>query len=334
MNSGNKNIILAIIILGVVFIAGIIYLSPGNQPEKPLKKVRVQLKWRHQAQFAGFYAADQLGYYKERGIEVELIPGGPGVNIQQALIDSEVDFTVMGGFDALLLHNSEAPVKVVQSIYQVSPSVFISPAELGISKIEDFAGRKIGMSSHAENIVMLNTMMKNKGVDSSTITEVNRKDTLNELMDGKYDITACYIINELLAAKKKNIPMSIFLPSDYGVNAYGDVLVTTDNLIETNKDLVRRFIEATLLGWEYMIENPEEAPHFVAKYNPDMDFEHEQMMMLESLPLLLPSNSHFGHMDAAVWQSMADMLLENDLVDSAIESKNIFLNDFCCARYH
>ncbi|MFH1047086.1 MAG: ABC transporter substrate-binding protein [Patescibacteria group bacterium] len=336
MKKSQIGIILLIIALGAAFIASIFYFS-GDKILRPMKldKVRVQLKWLHQSQFAGFYAADQLGYYAAQGIEVELLPGGPTVDVNSfdSLADGSVDFSVVGGFDLLLGAAAGYDAVALMSIYQSTPTVFMSPSERGINKIEGFVGEKIGIQQ-PEQRAIYRSMMKNKGLDFSGVREYAAAYDLQEQLKLEYNIMPGYIINEYLSALENGIEMNVFKPSDYGVDVYGDVLVASKEWLNANQDLVQRFVRATENGWGYTIVHPDLVPEIVSHYNPQADHNHELLMMTESLSLLLPPGSHFGHMDDTTWKAMSDMLFDNGLIDEPAKINDIYDTSFMSINRH
>lgn len=105
--------------------------------------VTVQLKWVHQAQFAGFYVALERGYYTEENLEVRLVPGGRDINIAQAVAGGQADFGVLAAEDILINRNNGLPLKAIATIYRRSAVVFLSKADSGITRPKDFLGKTV-----------------------------------------------------------------------------------------------------------------------------------------------------------------------------------------------
>src|SRR5690606_21586750 len=131
----------------VILLAFLIFSLPfGNEIQaQDLKTVRLQLKWYHQFQFAGYYAAQQQGYYKDAGIDVELLEGNPDNPPVDNVLSGIADFGVTGS-DIMNLHVAKKPVVVISSIFQHSPYVFLTLADKKINSLTDLVGKKVMVS--------------------------------------------------------------------------------------------------------------------------------------------------------------------------------------------
>ena len=136
----NKTRIFLEILLSLA-LAALAACSPNPTPA--LTPITVQLVWTHQAQFAGFYAADQNGYYTDEGLAVTLLEGGATVDHWNAVLDGAAQFGIAGGDELILARSEGKPVRAIATIYRRSPTVFISLKDAGITRPEDFAGKKV-----------------------------------------------------------------------------------------------------------------------------------------------------------------------------------------------
>ena len=140
--------------------------------------------------------------------------------------------------------------------------------------------------------------------------------------NGEIDVYPGFVINEPDTIRRAGYEVNVILASDYGVNEYADVLFTTEEMIDQNPDLVRRFVRAMLQGWEYAIEHPTETVDAVMEHTPNSDRGHQEAMLETTVRLVRPGGFTVGAMDAAVWQKMADTLLEYGVISTPVDVAN------------
>ena len=230
-----------------------------REAERPLDEVTVQLGWYHQAQFAGFYAADQNGYYEEEGLDVALRPNaGPGTDIPAVVGDGEADFGTIAGAALVSARSHGVPVTAVAVIQRRSPVVLVARADSGIRRPADLPGRTIRKLDPGTAPTFA-AMMGSLGLDPATVHQVDVEFDLDAFAKGQVDAYAVYITSLLPAVHERGLDLNVIYPDDYGVHLYGDTLFATDEAIRENPELVLRFVRATLRGWQWAIENAQEA---------------------------------------------------------------------------
>jgi ABC-type nitrate/sulfonate/bicarbonate transport system substrate-binding protein len=301
--------------------------SSGDEA-KDLKKVVLRLKWVHQAQFAGFYAAVEQGYYKEAGLDVEIYPGGPDFPSVQMVASGSEHFGVTGADQILLAREKGVPVKAVSAIYRETPFVLFTLKESGLTKVEDLVGHKVGVKLGGNEELTYRAMVKSAGVDAKAIEEMPVKYDLSPLLSGQVKAWPGYVINEVLAAQEQGREVNIIKPGDYGINFYADTLFTTEELMEKDPELVKHFVQASMKGWAYALEHPEEAAAYGLKYADNLNLEHEVNMMKASIPLLQPDNLPLGKMDAKEWETLQNSLMELGFLKSEQPLGEVFTNEF------
>ncbi len=293
-----------------------------------LKKVVLRLKWVHQAQFAGFYAAVKQGFYEEAGLDVEIRPGGSDFPSVQMVASGSEEFGVTGADQILLAREKGVPVKAVSTIYRETPFVLFSLKESGISTMEDLAGQRVGVKLGGNEELTFRAMVESAGVDAKSIEEMPIKFDLSPLLSGQVKAWPGYVINEVLAVEELGHEVNIIKPGDYGINFYADTLFTTENLIEKDPELVEGFVQASMKGWAYALENPEEAAAYGLEYADNLTIEHETNMMKASMPMLQPENLPLGKMDEAAWATLQESLMGLGFQKSGQAMEDVFTNEF------
>jgi NitT/TauT family transport system substrate-binding protein len=298
---------------------------------KALTPITVQLKWLHQAQFAGFYAADQNGYYAAEGLKVGFLEGGPTADLEKPVLDGAAHFGVTDAEKIIAARTEGKPLCAIAVIYRRNPLVFISLADSGITKPEDFVGKTIQVDSASTPI--LQAMTANVGINPDQYTEVSLPDNLQALESGQVQVTISYITNEVITLREAGYKFNIILPDDYGVHSYADTIITTDDMIKKEPDLVLRFLRATLKGWTYAIENSNMVAPIVAKYNPKADLQHETTQMTASIPLVNTGEDHIGWMKPEIWTGMEQVLRKQGIITAPTDVTRVYTMQFLEESY-
>jgi len=302
-----------------------------QEVEKPPDEVTVQLKWTHDAQFGGFYAADQKGYYAAEGLAVTLLPGGPDIDVLRSVVDGKAQFGVAGAVELIPARAEGKPVRAIATTYRRNPTVFFALSSTGITRPQDFAGKKIRAIS--DQPLVLHAMTARLGIRPDQYTEVNLPSDVALFASGEVPVWGAYVTALVLTVQRAGYQVNVIYPDDYGVHLYGDTIFATDDLIAQNPDLVLRFLRATLKGWTYAIENPDAIGPMVVKYKPDADAELETTKMTASVPLIHTGEDHIGWMRAEVWQGMHDILLEQGLLDEPLDVGEVYTMEFLESIY-
>jgi NitT/TauT family transport system substrate-binding protein len=290
--------------------------------------VTVRLKWFNQAQFAGFYVAQEKGYYRAAGLAVNIQPGGPDFPAVQMLTGGNEQFGVTGADQILIARSKGVPVVALGVIYRRNPFVLFSLAKSGIKTPADFIGKKVGLKIGGNEELIYRAILAKAKVDKSKLTEIPVKFDITPLLAGTIDVWPGYLINEVLTAKEKGFDVNIIDPSDYGIDLYADTLFTTEAMIKEKPDAVRHFVAATLQGWESAIAAPEEAAKITLKYGDKLTYDHELAMMKASVPLLQPDNKPVGFMDVAGWRSTQKLLVGAGFQKEPVDLAKAFTAEF------
>jgi signal transduction histidine kinase len=272
--------------------------------ESGLDPVRLQLKWSHQFQFAGFYAAVEKGFYGESGLEVALEEGQAGTDFIDRVVSGSADFGVELP-DLLLRRAAGEPVVVLAAIYQHSPYVVASLEGTPIASPHDLIGRSVMLrpSSNAEILAML----LNEGVPLDQVRFVDHDFNAVALANRSVDAISMYsstIVHEKVLNGQR---LNLLHPLNYGVDFYGDCIFTSERMLEDHPDRVRAFREASLRGWEYAMEHPREIAELIhRRYAPAKSVENLLAESEQMMPLLLHKFVETGHMNPGRWRHIAD----------------------------
>ena len=313
------NTILVIIIL--TGCAG--FPSPTDAALTP---ITVQLQWIHQAQFTGLYAAAQNGYYAEEGLAVTFIPGGPGVDNLNPVVEGVAQFGTGTADQVLVARADGQPLKAFAVVYRRSPTVFRALSSSGITRPQDLIGKTI--RTPAPVAPTLHAMMAGLDISQDQYTEVDLPSDVEEFASGRVPVWGAYINALTLTVQQAGYEINIIYPDDYGVHFYADTLFTTDDFMAKNPDLVRRFLRASLKGWTFAVENPEKTGEVVLNYVPEADPELENDKMIASIPLVNTGEDYIGWMKPEVWAGMERTLREQGVLTNPLDLKEVYTMQF------
>jgi NitT/TauT family transport system substrate-binding protein len=311
--------------------------QPQTQVKQPPDEVKLQLKWIHQAQFAGFYLAQEKGYYKAENINVTFMEGGPDVDIVQRLISGQADFAVIAPETVFMVHNKGESLVAIAAIQRRSPVIYVARESSGIVRPKDFQGKTVATldasGSQKDMEIQFYAMMKKLGLDISSVKIVPWDSTYAGFYNGEVDVTPCYSTSALIKMRQKGMKPNLIWPSDYGVHFYSDLLVTTNKVIDSNPALVTRFLRASLTGWQDTIEDYQQAADVSMKYSSNKDIKFHTAQIEAMLPLINTGEDRTGWMQQAKWQGMYGILLEQGLLVKPFSVQEVYTIRFLEEAY-
>lgn len=332
-----KKIIVLLFVIFVIIFGGFwLYtknISKVSTYSGPVEKVSLSLKWIHQAQFAGNYVAYEKGYYRDLGLDVAFIPFSYEETSIQSVLTGKSEFGIAGADEVMLARTEGKPVKAIAVIYKTNPVVAFALKSSGINKPQDFIGKTVGIQKGVNTEYLYYAMMKNLGIDRNKIKEVPIGYEAKELLDGTVDISTGYVMNEPQLVKEKGVEINTFLVADYGINMYADVLFTSDKMIEEKPEVVQRFVEASLHGWQEAIEHEDEAVDITMKYAKESDKNHQKYMLSSSIPLINTGKTRLGVMEPTEWTQMQELLIKQNILNKKIDISTAYTTKFVNAIY-
>ncbi len=271
-------------------------------------EVVLQLKWVAQAQFAGYYAAQDQGYYAEECLDVTIQPGGPDIAPEQVVASGQADFGI--NFLPSLLSAREQGTNLVNiaQVFQRSAMREIAWADSGIETPEDLAGRRVAVWFSGNEFELLATLQK-YGIDPETDVElIAQPFDMNLLLQRDVDAAAAMTYNELAQVLEVVNPetgelyqledLNVIDFNEEGTAMLEDGIFVTEEWLadEENQDIAERFLRASFKGWIYCRENPEECVDAVLERGPALPRGHQTWMMNEINKLIWPSPAGIGVM--------------------------------------
>lgn len=302
-------------LIGLVTRAQPVY---GLGADDGLTEVSLQLQWHHQFQFAGYYAAAEKGYYAEEGLRVEIRAGGydaegRAVRPVEEVVFERADF---GSTRAdLLLHYARGlPVVVLADVMQHSPLVFLTLEEYGLRRLEDIGDRPISLNLPEKGKpkrIDVETLasLQLAGVDPARLNNSMPSWDLNDLLTGKTQLMPAFDTDEPYCVRKAGREPVVIRPSEYGLDFYGDLLFTSRDLIDRAPELVAGFRRASLRGWRYAMDHPQEIVRSILAKYPTRGPDYDQAFLLAEAEALRPYLEadlvDIGYINPARWNRIA-----------------------------
>ena len=268
-----------------------------------LPVINMQLKWKHQFQFAGYYAAVEKGFYREEGFEVNLIEAPETGEPALEVINGRAEFGTTGP-DILPQRAKGHPVVALAVFFQHSPMVLLARKESGISSIHDLAGKKVMVEQASAE---LEAYFQVERLTPDKYTRLAHTHAPDDFISGRVDAISAYSSDEPFLISEAGCEYITLNPRSAGIDFYGDLLFTTQQQIDNNPDRVKAFIRASKRGWEYALQHPEEIIDLIlAKYSTRHSREHLLFEARETQRLVFAKIVEVGYMNPGRWRFIAD----------------------------
>jgi NitT/TauT family transport system substrate-binding protein len=289
--------------------------------------------WKAQAEHGGFYEALAEGLYRKRGLDVQIIQGGPGVNVPQLLAGGAADFGIgSNGFIPLNMVRAGAHVEAVMAVFQKDPLVLISHPRGDVKTIADMKGKPI-MISDASTVTIWPWLKAKYGFSNSQI----RKYTFNlaPFLTNPKAIQEGYLTSEPYTIEKKGgFKPRVFLLADHGYPGYANMVLASQTWIDSNPKAVQAFVDASIEGWmDYLYGNPKPANALIEEDNPDMtdDVIAQSIAKMKARGLVMSGDAKrqgLGAMSDARWKTFFETMRAEGLYPKGMDYKKAFTTRF------
>lgn len=332
LQSKSSVLVYLLVIILALLLVGCNVASSAATETAPPTQVNIQLSWIDTIEYSGFYMAEEKGYFAAENLAVTLNTydfDKPLEPIEQVAA-GKAQFGTASAGGVLLARAEGKPVVAVATIYQRNPSVLISLAEKNITRPQDLAGKKVMIDTASpDSVVYMALMASQKELDPAQVIIVPRTDFSNDLLiKGEVDVMDAYINNQPVQLEKEGYKVNMLIPANYGIDMYANVIITSEEMIAKNPDLVERFVRAMTRGIQSAIDDPKEATTLTAARNKEINFESELESMNRSLPLFNPAGSRPGTMTPEIWASVQQMMLDRGLLKESLEVEKAYTLTF------
>jgi NitT/TauT family transport system substrate-binding protein len=292
----------------------------------------LQLQWVTQAQFAGYYVALDKEYYRQEGLDLTIKPGGPDLSPVDLVTSGVSDFGTALLADLTTAIQGGKPVVSIAQIQQANGLVLVTNKSSGIKQPKDFVGKKVGVWLGSWE-AQFDALLAKEGIAPQSVQVVSQGFSMEPFLKGDLNVASAMIYNEyymVLESGVKADDLTVIDYAAYGLDFPGDTLFASRQTAKQRPDLCVRMLRASLKGWQYAVDHPEEAADIVLKYDKSgvQTKQHQLSMMKEIAKLVQVSGQPLGLTDRATVQQTVDTLLRYSILKGSVKPEDVFTNEF------
>ena len=289
---------------------------------KSLTKVTLQLNWFPEAEHGGYYAALVHGFFAAEGLDVEIIPGGPGSPVIQKLVANQTTFVVGNADQVLTGRNQEAEVTALFAPIQMSPRCIMVHASSGIERLDELQNMTVALSAGRAFALYMQKKLSLEGV-----RVVGYPGSMAVFLNDKNFAQQGYVFSEPFIAEQQGGDPHVLMVSELGFNPYASLLITRSDTVDAKPQLVAAMVRASKQGWQTYLESPEKTNAAIHQQNEEMGLEildyGATVLKDLCLPDAMPA-AQLGDMTLQRWTQLRDQLAEIDLVDKNLDVSKAF----------
>ena len=252
------------IALALAFVIISSALAQPAAPNNAVESVTLQLKWKHQFQFAGYYAAIEKGFYRDAGLNVILREAESSEGSVNSVLADDAQYGVASS-ELVVMRAEGKPVVALAPIFQHSPLILLVLADSGIENLHELTGKRIMLEPQEAELY---AYFLSEGMSLSKLTIVPNTFDASDLISGKVDSMSAYSTDEPFRLQEAGKEYLVFNPRAGGIDFYGDTLFTSEAQIRDHPAQVKKFISASLKGWDYALHHSDEIVELIlSKYS-------------------------------------------------------------------
>jgi NitT/TauT family transport system substrate-binding protein len=325
---------LALRLVAALTLSTVVFASTATA--QTADKIRLQIKWVPQAQFAGYFVAMDKGYYADENLDITIVPGGPDIIPEQQVVNGQADFGVDWVASFLAFRDKGLPIVDIAQIYQSSGLMLVSKKTANITSAQALKGRNVGVWYGGNEFEFLALMDKLHYDPDKDLNVIKQGFTMDPFLAGQMEAASAMTYNEYQIVLESGVnadDLNVLRYNDEGVGMLEDNLFATEDMVANKPDLVQRFVRASLKGWQAAIDDQPGAVATVMKYvEPgSTTADHQGRMMSEVAKLIMPpgvSADQLGVMDANRFATTADIALKFHVINAAADPAKSYTNQF------
>lgn len=319
-------------LVAALLLLAVVAVSCGGQAPAGATPVKLMLDWVPNTNHTGIYVAQAKGYFKDEGLEVEILQPGE-VYPEAAVAGGATDFGISFQENVTLARAEGAPIVSIAAVLQHNTSGFASLTSLGVRSPADFEGLRYGAWGSASEAPTLKALMKHSGADFSRLQMVTTglSDPLALLKEGQIDLAWIYYGWQGIQAKQNGIDLNVVMMKDYVdvvPDYYTPVVIASEATIAAKPELVSAVLKALSRGYTYAAEHPDEAAGILVGAVPELG----SALVKESQEWLsgcyIAEAPRWGEQEESVWRDYSDWMVENGVMTTPIDPRAAFTDRF------
>lgn len=306
----------------------LIFLSFYFLNASELKTVNLQLQWKNQFQFAGFYMAKEKGYYADIGLHVNIKEFNNNINVVNGLLSGEFQYAVSRA-SSLIDISKGKDIVYSSAIYQTSPIIILAQKSSRINSISDFKNKKIMVTYDQLNDPSIISIFSSQKFNAKDLKFISHTFDVKDLINKKTDLMVSYISNEPYLLKELGKKPVVFSPQDYGFDFYSDLIISSREYFIENQEEVKDFSQATIKGFKYAFDNIDESIKIIQKNYNSQNKSYEALRYeAEKLKeIFYAKKDDIGKVDPIKLEKIYDIFKLLGLVKDEVNFKNIIVDN-------
>ncbi len=301
-----------------------------EEQQETLQSISFRLAWVPDMAEAGVFVARKFGYFQSNGLEVKIEPGGFGLDPIRLVAAGSNDFGIAGAGNLLIARSQGVPVVAIAAEFQNTPVGFVTRADSGITQFEDFRGKRVGVQTGADTDVLFRALLAKHDMTSSDVREVPIQFDMGPFVNNLIDVLPAYVTNQPITLKNRGFDINVLTAKELGLQYYGNVFFTTEEMVRTNPELVTSFVRAIDQGWRRAIDDREAAIEAVAAFTDDFERSELEEIYEAVIPFILPDEEDVQvlGMTRTRWVDTAQVLIDAGLIRDIGDIDRAFTNQF------
>ena len=313
----------------IVFAPTLIFTSSCSKPKsdsQAAKKVSLRLAWVYDMAEVGIFVAKDHGFYDQEGLDLEIKPGGFGLDPFKLVAAKSDTFGVGGAVNLLLAREKGLPIVAVAAEFQETPVGFVSRKNSGIANFPDFKNRKIGVQTGADTDTIYRALLNRFSMTSKDVQEVPIQFDPTPFVTKQIDVLPAYVTNQPITLKNQGIDTNVITAKSQGMTLYGNVYFTTQDTLGNDPELVAKFLRATRKGWDLALSSPKDAIASIKVRSKDFSDADLQKIHAAVVPFIRPSEPGIRVLGMAPdkWKLTHDALRASGLSTTSFDASGTF----------
>ena len=325
----------------LILLAALLLLTTGCTKEQKTapeqakattpQKITVMLDWFPNTNHTGLYVAKDKGFFREQGLEVEIVQPGEGSTADQLVAAGKADFGVSYQESVTQARAADIPLVSIAAVIQHNTSAFASLKEAGITSPKDFAGKRYGGWGSPVEEAVLKAVMEKAGADPTKVQNITlgATDFFNSI-GRDADFAWIYYGWDGVEAARRGMDLNLIMLKDLdpALDYYTPVLVTNEQHLKAQPELVKKFLAAVSQGYQFSIDNPTEAAAILIKQAPEINAELAKASQTWVSKKYQDDAPRWGEQREEVWSRYANWMFERNLIPKNIDAQKAFTNEF------
>jgi len=295
-------------------------------------QVELILDWKAQMEHAGFFVAKTKGFYEEVGIDINILEGTGAPTAARVVGNGTYKLGVASGAATVMSRAQGIPIVSLAVINQHSPVVVYALAEKNIKEPKDLIGKRIGVNVGGTKHREFQAFLHKHNINEDQIELMGMSEASPApLLAGQVDAMLGYTEDQPVIVEQHGYTVSRLALAEYGIDVYSTNIIANEKFLQENGDLAKRFLQASIKGWQYAIDHPDEAVAAYMAQRPESDETFNRANFKSLIPILKSDDvtaNGFGAQSLDRWTHTQDVLFNQGQIEKKVDLSKLFTNDY------